>query len=169
MNFRRDELCLLGTPPAGAGCEVECVSPVYQMRRFLNYPALDALRTNRRWKITGQSGRSLPCLYDGDGARWASHLLCSGLISARHQYCKNDRKEKERRHIAYQMTAFGGIADGLHAHDRGVNHARPHGEPDQTLVRIGISRCDKQKYAERGVHSKDHRQIVRVSLSPSPA
>ena len=38
-----------------------------------------------------------------------------------------------------QMTALGRIGEGLNAHDRPVNQARPHGEPDEALVSVGIS------------------------------
>ncbi len=59
--------------------------------------------------------------------------------SARHQHCKYDRNENKRGHISDQMTALGRIAEGLYAHDRPMNHARPHGEPDEALVSVGIS------------------------------
>ena len=35
-----------------------------------------------------------------------SHLPL-GLLRLWHHYCKNDRDKKERRHVSYQMTAFG--------------------------------------------------------------
>jgi CHAT domain len=63
----------------------------------------------------------------------------SSLCGPRHQHCKYDRNENERRHISDQMTALGRIGEGLNAHDRPVNHARPHGEPDEALVSVGIS------------------------------
>jgi len=69
----------------------------------------------------------------------------SCLRSPGHQYGKNDRHEEERRHVCYQMAAFGRIIEGLNAHDRAVNYARPDGEPDNALVRVGISRRDEQK------------------------
>jgi hypothetical protein len=87
----------------------------------------------------------------------------------RHQYRKNDRHEEERRHVCYQMAAFGWIMEGLRGHDRAVNHARPHGKPDDAPVRIGISRSDEQKYAQRRINSDNHQQIVRMSLAPDPA
>src|SRR5215475_11792252 len=59
--------------------------------------------------------------------------------SARHQHCKYDRNENKRGHISDQMTALGRIAEGLNTHDRPMNHARPHGEPDEALVSVGIS------------------------------
>src|SRR3954451_2525053 len=96
-------------------------------------------------------------------------LISAYCLSPRHQYCKNDRHEEERGYISYQMAAFGRIVEGLSAHDRPVNHARPHGEPDNALVRIGVSRCDEEKYAQCRIHSDDHHQIVRISLAPSPA
>jgi hypothetical protein len=63
----------------------------------------------------------------------------SSLCGPRHQHCKYDRNENERRHISDQMTALGRIGKGLNAHDRPVNHTRPHGEPDEALVSVGIS------------------------------
>ena len=57
----------------------------------------------------------------------------------RHQHGKDDRNENERRRISHQMTAFSRIAEALNAHDRPMNYARPHGEPDKALVSIGIS------------------------------
>jgi hypothetical protein len=54
--------------------------------------------------------------------------------SARYQRCKYDRNENERGHISDQMTALGRIAEGLNAHDRPVNHARPHSEPEGSCV-----------------------------------
>src|SRR6516165_5051907 len=58
--------------------------------------------------------------------------------SARRQRCKYDRHENKRWHISHQMTALGRVAEGLNPHDRRVNHARPHGEPDEALVSVGI-------------------------------
>ncbi len=37
------------------------------------------------------------------------------------------------------MTALGRIGEALNAHDRPVNQARPHGEPDDALVSVGGS------------------------------
>src|SRR5262249_45565644 len=59
--------------------------------------------------------------------------------SARHQHCKYDGNQNKRGHISDQMTALGRIAKGLNTHDRPMNHARPHGEPDEALVSVGIS------------------------------
>jgi hypothetical protein len=70
------------------------------------------------------------------GQRWRTR---SSLRGPRHQHCKYDRNENERRHIADQMTAFDRIAEGLNAHDCSVNHVRPHGEPDDAFVSVGIS------------------------------
>src|SRR5262245_12654113 len=53
-----------------------------------------------------------------------SRLRSSGRGPARHQHCKYDRNENERRHISHQMTPLGRIVEGLNAHDRPVNHAR---------------------------------------------
>src|SRR5215472_14725342 len=89
--------------------------------------------------------------------------------SARRQRCKYDRNENKRWHISQEMTALGRVAHGLNAHDCRVDHARPHGEPDEARVRVGISCGDEQKHAQRRVHSNDHHEIVRMSLSPSPA
>jgi hypothetical protein len=61
------------------------------------------------------------------------------LQPARHQHRKYDRNENKRGHISYQVTALGRIAEGLNAHDRPMSHARPHGEPDEALVSVGIS------------------------------
>src|SRR3954462_7232395 len=63
--------------------------------------------------------------------------LFKRAVNPRHQRCKNDRHEEERRRISYQMAAFGRIVEGLNAHDCPVNHTRPHGEPDNALVCIG--------------------------------
>src|SRR5262249_1118022 len=60
------------------------------------------------------------------------------------QRCKYDRNENQRRHIAHQMTALERIVDGLNAHDRRVNQARPHGEPDDVRVSERIFRSDEQ-------------------------
>ena len=54
----------------------------------------------------------------------------------RHQHCKDDRNQDERRHISQQMPALARILDGLNAHDRPMNRARPNGEPDEALVSI---------------------------------
>src|SRR4029450_11588058 len=54
-------------------------------------------------------------------------------------------------------------------HDRAVNHARPHGKPDEARARIRISRGGDQKSAQCRIHSADHQQIVRMSVAPSPA
>src|ERR1700682_6412158 len=67
------------------------------------------------------------------------------------------------------MTAFFRVVERLKGHDRAVRHARPYGEPDETLVRLGISRCDEQKHAQCRIDDDDHHQIVRVSMSPAPA
>src|SRR4029077_3220158 len=68
------------------------------------------------------------------------------------------------------MTALGRLAQALNAHDRSMNHARPHGEPDEALMSRGISGGDEQKHAQSPIHSNDHHQIVLwVSLSPYPA
>jgi hypothetical protein len=69
--------------------------------------------------------------------------------SARRQRCKYDRDENKRWHISQEMTALGRVAHGLNAHDYRVNHARPHGEPDEARVRVGISCGDEQKHAQR--------------------
>jgi hypothetical protein len=95
--------------------------------------------------------------------------ISSSLRRPGHQDSKNDRHEEERRHICNQVAAFSRIIEGLNSHDRAVNHARPHGKPDDALVRVGISGCDKQKYAQCRIHSDDHQQIVRMSVAPSPA
>ena len=95
--------------------------------------------------------------------------ISSCLRRPGHQDSKNDRHEEERRHICNQVAAFSRIIEGLNSHDRAVNHARPHGKPDDALVRVGISGCDKQKYAQCRIHSDDHQQIVRMSVPPSPA
>src|SRR5262249_10052819 len=105
-----------------------------------------------------------------DQSRRDSVAISLKLVrSARHQHCKYDRHENKRWHISHQMTALGRVAEGLNAHDRRVNHARPHGEPDEALVSVGISCGDEQKHAQRRVHSNDHHEIVRMPLSPSPA
>src|SRR5262249_2318720 len=70
-----------------------------------------------------------------DGVRATFNLV----QSARHQHCKYDGNENKRGHISHQMTALGRIAEGLNAHDRPMNHARPYGEPDEALVSVGIS------------------------------
>src|SRR5262249_14283867 len=93
----------------------------------------------------------------------------SCLRGTGHQYCENDRHEEERRHIRYQMATFTRITEGLYAHDRAVNHARPHGEPDKALVRVGILRCDEQKYPERRVQADNHQQIVGLCVTPRTA
>ena len=67
------------------------------------------------------------------------------------------------------MTLFRPIVKGLNGHDPAVHHARPDREPDYAFVRVGISRCDKQKHTQRRVDTDDHHQIVRVSVSPGPA
>src|SRR6202521_1326579 len=67
------------------------------------------------------------------------------------------------------MTAFFHVVERLKGHDRAVRHARPYGEPDETLVRLGVSRGQEQKHAQRRVDGDDHHQIVRVSMSPAPA
>src|SRR5215813_11494212 len=105
-----------------------------------------------------------------DQSRRDSVAISLKLVrSARHQHCKYDRHENKRWHISHQMTALGRVAEGLDAHDRRVNHARPHGEPDEALVSVRISCGDEQKHAQRRVHSDDHHEIVRMSLSPGPA
>src|SRR5262245_8011917 len=102
---------------------------------------------------------------------WMSAQGISSCLSRLlwHQDSKNDRHEEERRHICDQMATFSRIIEGLNSHDRAVNHARPHGEPDDALVRIGVSGRDEQKYAQCRIHSDDHQQIVRMSVAPSPA
>src|SRR5262249_36608947 len=67
----------------------------------------------------------------------------SGQITAllrcpRHQHCKDDCNEDERSHVSEQMAMLHGVVDGLNAHDRRMNEARPHGEPDEAFVRVGI-------------------------------
>src|SRR5262249_33953118 len=114
------------------------------------------------WKWAGFQSRTN---LGRDGVRATFNLV----QSARHQHCKYDGNENERGHISHQMTALGRIAEGLNAHDPPVNHARPYGEPDDAFVSVGISCGDEQKHAQRRIHSKDHHQIVRMSLSPSPA
>jgi hypothetical protein len=61
-------------------------------------------------------------------------LAATLLRGPRHQRRKDHRNENERRRISHQMTALGGIVQGLNTHNRPVNHARPHGEPDEALV-----------------------------------
>src|SRR5262245_46026642 len=44
-----------------------------------------------------------------------SRLSSRWRCPARHQHCKYDRNENERRHISHQMTALGRIVEGLKA------------------------------------------------------
>src|SRR5262245_4790990 len=114
-----------------------------------------------------QQRRIHPCCSDATAAATAAAAR-SGFRAPRRQRCKDDRNENERGHIAHQMTALDRITDGLNAHDRRVNQARPHGKPDDVRVSVRISRGDEQKHAQRRIHSDDHHQIVRMSLSPDP-
>src|SRR6516164_6605708 len=75
-------------------------------------------------------------------AQYRTLVSCTHACSTGHQYCENDRHEEECRHIRYQMAAFARVTESLYAHDRAMNHARPHGEPDKALVRVGVPRCD---------------------------
>ena len=81
------------------------------------------------WEIAGKFDKS-----GRDGVAVTLKLV----HSARHQHCKYDRHENERRQVSHQMTALGRIGEALNAHDRPVNHARPHGEPDDALVSVGV-------------------------------
>src|SRR5262249_57172903 len=67
------------------------------------------------------------------------------------------------------MASLAGVGDRLNSHDRGMNHTRPHREPDQASMLIRISRCEQQKDSERRVDANDHQQVVRVTMSPCPA
>src|SRR5262249_51691755 len=82
---------------------------------------------------------------------------------------KDERYQEQRRHVAKQMTPFCRIAEGLQCHDYSVHHARPHGEPDDALMRVRIARRHQKEHAERRIDTDDHHQIVGVPLTPCPA
>src|SRR5215467_11407097 len=139
--------------------------------RFLRHRPLQAARDRKRSSrarcSSARAGQKLGS-FDKSG-RDSAAVTLKLVQSARRQHCKYDRHQNKRWHISQQMTALGRVAEGLNPHDRRVNHARPHGEPDEALVSVGISCGDEQKHAQRRVHSDDHHEIVRMSLSPGPA
>jgi hypothetical protein len=40
---------------------------------------------------------------------------------------------------------------------------------DTTVTREGVACRDQQKYSEGGIDADDHHQVMRMSMSPTPA
>src|SRR5215475_10776810 len=142
----------------------QLLCPFYPRKRTcavqLEMSALGQKRTSAMNRKTAarRSFRNSPVSWSSSlRAPRREHCKCRG---PRHQHCKYDRNENKRRCISHYMTALSRIHESLNAHDCPMNHTRPHGEPNEAFMSVGISCGDEQKHAQDRIHSNDHHQIV---------
>src|SRR5882672_10720889 len=67
------------------------------------------------------------------------------------------------------MSMIFGCIESLNSHDRGMDEARPDGEPDETEMFERVTRCHYKEHAEGRVNADNHQWIVRVTRMPGPA
>jgi hypothetical protein len=88
---------------------------------------------------------------------------------SRRKDTENDRNEKKSRYVARQMTVLCRIDNGLDRHNSTVDYARPHGEPDETQVRLWSAGGPQQEHAKSCVNPSDHLFVFVLTGLPCPA